>query len=216
MTQGREIAIMRLVWLLAFLGFCGLTAGCNSATDDGSQATDTSSAAAKEQQSAPKVKSDGRTPKEVIEILMQAMLAHDQAKVDSVLTEKARLANVLKAETPQNENIRYKVGDVDMIGEGNAHVAAAWFHPNEDGSEYRVMTMWMLRKEPEGFRVYGNIMIVPQLAKYDGGKVAFDFENAEQFAATENRVHALLEKVASEAAGGSVAENPATNTTELR
>lgn len=206
---------MRRVWLLAFLGFCGLTAaGCNSASDESSQSAGTSSTA--EESATPKVKSDGRTPKEVVEVLMQAMLTHDQAKVDSVLTEKARLANVLKAETPQNQNIRYKVGDVEMIGEGNAHVAAAWFHPMTDGSEYRVMTMWMLRNEPEGFRVYGNIMIVPQLAQYDGGKVAFDFEDAEQFAATENRVHDLLEKVGAESSGVSVAENPGSDTTNLQ
>jgi hypothetical protein len=213
-TQGREIAIMRRFWLLAFVGFCGLaSAGCNSASDDGSQ-TDGTSAATNAGES--QVKSDGRTPKEIVETLMQAMLSHDQAKVDSMLTAKARLANVLKAETPQDQKIRYKVGDVEMIGEGNAHVAAAWFHPNEDGSEYRVMTMWMLRNDPEGYRVYGNIMIVPQLANYDGGKVAFDFEDAEQFAATENRVHALLEKIAAEASGEAVAENPGTTSTELR
>ncbi len=111
-----------------------------------------------------------------------------------MLTKKAGDARTLKAQTP--EGVRFKVGDVEFIGEDkdNAHVAAAWFYPNPDGSEYRVMTMWTLRKEPEGFRVYGNIMIVPELAKHDGGKVMFDFEDSEQVAATESRVLALLDQ----------------------
>lgn len=197
---------MQRVWLAARLGVVTLAlAGCNSASDDGSQAE---SASAGSPAATPQVQSDGRTPKQVAESLMEAMLAHDQAKVDALLTPKARLANALKADTPKA--VRYKVGDVEMIGEDNAHVAAAWFYPNEDGSEYRVMTMWMLRKEPEGFRVYGNIMIVPELAKYDGGKVAFDFEDPEQFAATESRVLDLLAKEREASVGAAVAENPGT------
>lgn len=195
---------MRRVWFAA--GLCVATAvlaGCNSSSGDGSPGDGASSQG---DASSPQVKSDGRTPKQVVEGLMEAMLAHDQSKVDAMLTEKARLANALKADTP--ESVRYKVGDVEMIGEANAHVAAAWFYPNEDASEYRVMTMWMLRKEPEGFRVYGNIMIVPELAKYDGGKVAFDFEDPEQFAATESRVLELLAKEREASVGATMAENP--------
>jgi hypothetical protein len=140
---------------------------------------------------ATKIQSDGRTPQEIVQVLMDAMVAHDEAKMGTMLTTKAKDAGTLKADTPKG--VRFKVGDVEMVENENAHVAAAWFYPNEDGSEYRVMTMWMLRKEPQGYRVYGNIMIVPELAKHDGGKVVFDFEDSEQVAATEARVLALLE-----------------------
>lgn len=195
---------MRRVWLLAGMAVVSLAAvGCNDTTDEVPSASIPTSSA---KTSEPQVKSDGKTPKEIVETLMQAMLAHDEPKAHSMLTAKARVANVLKADTP--EGVRYKVGDVEMIGEDNAHVAAAWFHPEQGGGEYRVMTMWLLRKDPEGFRVYGNIMIVPQLAQYDGGRVEFDFEDAEQFAATESRVLELLEKASAAGSGGSVAENP--------
>jgi hypothetical protein len=180
--------------------FSFVAVGCTSSTEDSPRAE---GRAASTEGTEPKVKRDGRTPKEIVQSLMESMLAHDQVKVDSMLTEKARLSNALKADTPPT--VRFKVGDTELIGEENAHVAAAWFYPNEDGSEYRVMTMWMLRNEPQGYRVYGNIMIVPELAKYDGGKVAFDFEDAEQFAATENRVLELLEKERQASEGPAVA-----------
>ena len=180
---------MRRAWLLAGICLVSWTAaGCGSSTPDDSQAGSTTEQA---ESNAPKVQSDGRTPQEVVQILMESMVAHDAAKLGTMLTKKARDAGTLKAETPKG--VRFKVGDVEMVEEHNAHVAAAWFYPNPDGSEYRVMTMWTLRKEPEGFRVYGNIMIVPELAKYDGGKVLFDFEDSEQVAATEERVLALLD-----------------------
>jgi hypothetical protein len=193
---------MRQVRLLAWIIAISIAAtGCNSSSAQSNAAAEPLS-----EPTAPSVKSDGRKPEEVVQMLMEAMLAHDQAKADSMLTAKARLANALKADTPPS--VRFKVGDVEVIDRDNAHVAAAWFYPNEDGSEYRVMTLWMLRNEPEGFRVYGNIMIVPELAKYDGGKVAFDFEDPEQFAATESRVLALLEKERGASAEPSVAESP--------
>jgi len=181
---------MRRVWLLAGIGLVSwIAAGCGSSTPDNSQAGGTTEQV---ESGAPKVQSDGRTPQEVVQILMESMVAHDEAKLGTMLTKKARDAGTLKAETPKG--VRFKVGDVEMVEQQNAHVAAAWFYPNPDGSEYRVMTMWTLRKEPEGFRVYGNIMIVPELAKHDGGKVMFDFEDSEQVAATENRVLALLDQ----------------------
>jgi hypothetical protein len=95
-----------------------------------------------------------------------------------------------------------------MKGQDNAHVASAWKYPNQTGGDEHVMTMWMLRREPEGFRVYGSVMYVPELAAYDGGQVVFDFEDSEQVAATESRVIALLEKVSNEQNAAAVAELP--------
>lgn len=208
---------MRQLWLLAAIGALSLcAAGCGGSGGDDAQAdANSSAAAAKQDGGSPsvvgetdgagrKVESDGRTPKRVVEILMGAMLAHDQDTLDSMVTKKARDAGTLKAEA--RKDIKFRVGDVEMLSDDNAHVASAWYMSAQDGTEDPVMTLWMLRREPEGFRVYGSVMVVPELSKYDGGKVVFDFEDAEQVAATENRVYALLEQESGGAAEASVAE----------
>lgn len=202
-------------WMLAAVGsFSLLSAGCGSSTPEDAQSA--SEPAASENSTESKVKSDGRTPQEVVQVLMDAMVANDQVKLDSMVTAKTRTANAFKADIKEKEAVRFTVGDVQMKGEDHAHVASAWFFPGVDGGEERMMTLWKLRREPEGFRVYGSVMIVPQLAKYDGGKVEFDFEDAEQVAETENRAYELLIQEAKAAAGPAVAKKPGDQTGPVR
>ncbi len=201
---------MRRALILAAIGsFSLLATGCGGSTSDDAQSSAESAASetASEPAAEPTVKSDGRTPQEVVQILMTAMVANDQVKLDSMVTAKTRTANAFKADIKEQEAVRFTVGDVEMKGEDQAYVASAWFFPGVDGGEERMMTLWKLRREPEGFRVYGSVMIVPQLAKYDGGKVEFDFEDAEQVAETENRAYELLMQEAEAARGPAVAKN---------
>ncbi len=67
---------MRRAWILAGIaGFSFAVSGCGSSSPD-EQASGT---AGTEKVAVPTVQSDGRTPQEVVQIFMDAMVAHDEA-----------------------------------------------------------------------------------------------------------------------------------------
>jgi hypothetical protein len=200
---------MQRAWSLIVVAGLGLSiAGCGSKTDataNGDSSSDTKSTPAESN-----VKSDGRTPQQVVQIFLEGMQSGDQAKVDSMLTNKARLSNVMNAEP---RDARFKIGDVETIKDQGAHVASAWYYTDEAGNEAHDVSIWVLRKDPEGYRISGMIMRDPQ-AGADAEPAVFDFEDSEHMRQMEREFAA--QQAAGENPASEVANKPKTREADPR
>ena len=59
---------------------------------------------------------------------------------------------------PGSESATFEVGEVELLSEGDeqgAHVASKWTDLGDDGQPHTDDIVWMLRKEPEGWRIAG-------------------------------------------------------------
>ena len=89
---------------------------------------------------------------------LDAVRTGNDAKATAMLTQVARQKAIEQDRTvrpPASDTARFQVGAVQYIGEDGARVASLWTDVDEDGETQTDEAMWVLRKEPEGWRVGG-------------------------------------------------------------
>ncbi|MGD9724225.1 MAG: hypothetical protein AB7O59_23885 [Pirellulales bacterium] len=99
----------------------------------------------------------GGGPKEVTEAFLEAVRVGDDKKAETLLTPITR-QKMAEHETavapPGSETAKYAVRDVMMV-DGGAHVATDWTDVDADGQMHTDRIVWILRQEPEGWRIAG-------------------------------------------------------------
>lgn len=156
-------------------------AGCGSAEPGAEVAGDAPNAV--------EVKTDGRKPDEVVRIFFEGLKTGDEGKIHAMLTAKARTNDLIN---PEPRNASFQVGDVRMVSEAIAHVPSVWTFFDEGGQKIGTdEAIWALRLEPEGWRIAGTMMQVPDLNRM----VALDFENKEEYEAIKREVEAEIAKI---------------------
>jgi hypothetical protein len=124
-------------------------------------------------------------------------------KANSMLTKLA-LAETAKMNMvvapPGSESATFEVGEVELLSEGaeqGAHVASKWTDLGDDGQPHTDDIVWMLRKEPEGWRIAGMATTVfedepPLLLNFEDPQ---DMQRKQQLAEEEmqRRMRAELE-----------------------
>jgi len=50
---------------------------------------------------------------------------------------------------------QFKVGDVELVEQGGAHVACEWSDVDAEGQRHNDNVIWVLRQEDEGWRIAG-------------------------------------------------------------
>lgn len=138
--------------LLLGLAILGLTcAGCGS--QGSSPAAD--AAAAKGRTSKVFTK-DG--PDEAVRQFLEAVRTGDDARASQMLTPVAREKTAemhMVVAPPGSPTARFEVTEFEMVAEDGAHVASTWSDVDEEGHRHSDQILWILRKEPEGWRVAG-------------------------------------------------------------
>lgn len=161
-------------------------AGCGSAQP-------ASESAANEASSTTQNPTDGRKPDEVVRIFFEGLRSGDEAKIHQMLTAKARANDLIN---PEPRNASFQIGEVRYVNDVIAHVPSVWTFFDESGQKIGTDdAIWALRLEPEGWRIAGTMMQVPDLRKM----VALDFENKEDYENIKRQVEA---EIASAQAGG--------------
>jgi hypothetical protein len=154
-------------------------AGCGSAEPGGE--TDASSSAA--------AKTDGRKPDEIVRIFFEGLRSGDEAKIQQMLTAKARANDLIN---PEPRNASFQIGEVRYLTDAIAHVPSVWTFFDESGEKIGTDdAIWALRLEPEGWRIAGTMMQVPDLRKM----VALDFEDKEAYEDIKRQVEAEITKL---------------------
>ncbi len=139
-----------LGWYLLGLLACS---GCGSAEQPGASAT-----AASGQAAVSSPEAAAATPVEAVQKFLTAVKAGDDELAGQLLTPLAREKTAerdLMVAPPGSETATFTVGDAEASGEDGAHVASEWTDIDETGNPHTDAIVWILRKEPEGWRIAG-------------------------------------------------------------
>ena len=104
-----------------------------------------------------KTAANGPGPDKVTGQFMEALRKGDKAVASSLLTPLARQKTAeakLEVGLPASPSASFEGGEVEMVAEDVAHVASTWndVHEGERSSD---KIIWILSREPEGWRVAG-------------------------------------------------------------
>jgi len=126
---------------------------------------------------------------------LDAIKRGDDAAARSMLTKLARTKTAelgIAVTPPVNDSCRYTVGDCEIVNERGdlAHVATVWSEADAAPSDPGDNIIWVVRLDPEGWRVAGMAMKVFD----DLPPLLLDFEDPEDMLAKQQRVAQELQK----------------------
>jgi hypothetical protein len=181
-----EDAPMRrmMIGVLA-LSWVALT-GCGS--------SDTAPTAAKGDAAATKV-AGGDTPTDAIQTFLEAIRTGDDKSADLMLTAIARVKTKeadLHVAPPGSKTAKFSVGRHNVNGK-EAHVESTWTDMDEEGKPQTDEIVWILRKEPEGWRISG--MATELFPGED--PLVLNFENPEEMLKKQQQAEQEMIKRAS-------------------
>ncbi len=135
-------------WMALSAGLAVVLAGCG-----GSDATGWGSAADE--------KSAGQSgPAAAVAEFLEAVRTGDDEKAARMLTETARTKTAemnMEVAPPGSDTASFEVGQVEYLGENRdgARVASTWSDLDENSKRRSDQITWMLRREPQGWRIAG-------------------------------------------------------------
>jgi hypothetical protein len=119
------------------------------------------------------------TPDVTLREFLEAVRTGDDAKAEQLLTVVAReetRKHDLSVAPPGSETAKFEVGKVEYIAANEvAHVESTWTDIGEDGQPQSDMIIWMLRRDPAGWRIAG---MATKIFK-DELPLLLDFEDPE-------------------------------------
>ena len=147
--------------------------------------------------------------KQAVVAFLEAIKRGDDAAARKLLTTTASAKTEelgISVAPPVNDTATYAVRDCEAIGDGGdlVHVATTWTDVDPDGFQSTDNVIWVVRLDPEGWRVVGMAMRVFE----DMPPLLLNFEDPEDMLAKQAMVAEELERRATTAAG-SAAERTA-------
>ncbi len=147
----------------------------------------------------------------VVEFL-EAIKRGDDTAASSMLTTVARTKTEelgLTVAPPVNPSARYQVKDCELIGDSGdlVHVGTVWSDVDEAGQESSENIVWVVRLDPEGWRVVGMAMKVFD----DMDPLLLNFEDPDDMIAKQEMVAVEMQRRA-QAAEQANGESPAPTT----
>jgi hypothetical protein len=175
------------LWFACFAAGCGMlallgVAGC-SAGGAGSAASEAAKAA--------------------VVTFLDAIKRGDDAAASGMLTKVARAKTQelgLSVAPPVNPTATYSIRECESVGEAGdlVHVGTTWTDTDPDGFRSTDNVVWVVRLDPEGWRVVGMAMRIFA----DLPPLLLNFEDPEDMLAKQELVAAELQKRAQKAAAG--------------
>lgn len=172
--------------------------GCSKKADSGAAATaDGQQQATTAQQRVvqqPIAVPAEATPEQVVTVFLNALRSGDSATTESLLTVTARTElpkHQLSVDVQSSPNSSYQVQPAVILPENpnGAHVKSIWTEKSVDGNSEPYEIVWVLRRQPEGWRLAGMAMqLIPgQQAQY------LDFENPADMLRKKDEAIATLQ-----------------------
>jgi len=158
--------------------------------------------------------------KQAVVTFLEAIKRGDDAAARKMLTATAHAKTEelgISVAPPVNDTATYAVRECEVIGDGGdlVHVATTWTDVDADGFQSTENVIWVVRLDPEGWRVVGMAMRVFD----DLPPLLLNFEDPEDMLAKQAMVAEELERRASQVeagAGERTAGNPAATGTPAR
>lgn len=168
------------------LSWAALT-GCGSSETPPTAATGANPAA--------KVAAAGDTPTDAIQTFLEAIRTGDDKAADMMLTEIARVKTKeadLHVAPPGSKTAKFTVGRQNVNGK-EAHVESTWTDMDEEGKPQTDEIVWILKKQPEGWRISG--MATELFPNED--PLVLNFENPEEMMKKQQQAEQEMIKRAS-------------------
>jgi len=162
-------------WMFPLALVAALSAGCGGS----GETDDSSTSQADPSQAGASGAGDAPDPAEAVTVFLEAVRRGDDAKAAAMFTETARQkASEMNIEVAPkgSDTARFQIGQVEYVDQALAKVPSTWSDYDPQG-ELRTDNMaWMVRREPEGWRVAGMAATV-----FEGEPpLLLDFENPEE------------------------------------
>jgi hypothetical protein len=97
-------------------------------------------------------------PAAAVFAFLEAVRTGDDEKAAMMLTSAARKRTAeldLEVAPPGSDTASFEVGEVQRVGEDGARVASTWSDLGENLQRQAHDFLWMVRREPEGWRIAG-------------------------------------------------------------
>ena len=133
--------------------------------------------------------------KATVVAFLDAVKRGDDAAARNLLTKVARAKTAeagISVAPPVADTATYAVRECEVVGDAGdvVHVATTWTDVAPDGSKSTENVIWVVRLDPEGWRVVGMAMRVFD----DMPPLLLDFEDPDDMAAQQEMVAAELER----------------------
>lgn len=131
---------------------------------------------------------------------LDAIKHGDDAAAQGLLTKVARAKTAemgISVTQPFNDTASYTIRECEMVGEADdlVHVGTTWTDTDKDGFKATENVIWVVRLDPEGWRVVGMATRVFE----DLPPLLLNFEDPEDMIAKQELVAQELEKRAKKA-----------------
>ncbi len=148
----------RTAWIVSLAVLTVSAMGCGG-SDQASQASatggnDAQSAAA----AGGNATADAAAPAAAVFDFLEAVRTGNDAKAATMLTQLARRKTAefeLEVAPPGSDTAQFKVGEVEFLAEDGARVVSTWSDLDEKSQRLSEQIVWMVRREPEGWRIAG-------------------------------------------------------------
>jgi len=146
--------------------------------------------------------------KAAVVTFLDAIKRGDDAAASGMLTKMARAKTQelgLSVAPPVNPTATYSVRDCELVGDDGdlVHVGTTWTDTDADGFTSTDNVVWVVRLDPEGWRVVGMAMKIFD----DMPPLLLNFEDPEDMLSKQELVASELQKRAQQAAAKATAEN---------
>lgn len=176
--------MLRAKWF-ALLAISVASYGCGNQSAETSQSVADPAATASNNDLAAKT----ATPDSTVSTFLNSVKSGDDAGAAALLTELARTKTQemdMAVAPPGSDTATFEVGQVEMVGDDQAHVASNWSDVDHQGATRTDQITWILRKESAGWRIAGMAaQIFP-----DQDPVVLNFEDPAGMIAKQQEVAA--------------------------
>jgi hypothetical protein len=157
----------RWSWIIVFFAAACILPGCGGSQPSASQqgqgdagtqvasgqvTTDTTVASDSQTASAP--------PADIVASFYNALREGNNTAIAGLLTDKAREETAksgLEIQSQASAALEYSIGETDFVTDqlDGAHVMSLWSEPGPDGLLLSTQVVWVLRKQPDGWKISG-------------------------------------------------------------
>jgi hypothetical protein len=130
-------------------------------------------------------------PEAAVHQFLEAIRLGNDEAASQMLTPMAKAKTAeydLTVAPPGSDTASFKVGEVELIGDEGAHVASFWTDVDMNGEKHTDTIVWMVRKEPQGWRIAGMATRVVE----NQPPVILNFEDPEDMLAKQQAIEEQL------------------------
>ena len=179
-------------WMLLLVFLAVGILGCKGSNpEDGASPAGGAESGGDGGQSTPGDAADTSQPAAAVSVFLDGVRKGDNEKVLQMYTARARQqAAELKQhfEPRGSDTAQFEVGAVEYLAEDGARVSSRWTDLGQDGQPRTEEILWMVRREPEGWRIAG--MAATPFAGEP--PLLLDFEDLEE---TLRKIQLLKEEI---------------------